>query len=183
MWRPSSSGRVTCLSAGETLWSSLCECFLTISQQSSGLVEHGSVRRDRAHAVCTATRLMAAFHEMCRPSSPDRITCLSETLWSSLCECFLTISQQWSGLVEHGSVLWDRAHAVCTATRLVAACHEMWRPSSSGRVYLSVRDTVELSLRVFSDHISAVERSFRARIGASGPCTCCLHSYKASGRL
>ena len=48
---------------------------------------------------------------------------------------------------------------------------------------LSVRVSVELSLRVFSDHISAVERSFRARIGASGPCTCCLHSYKASGKL
>ena len=48
---------------------------------------------------------------------------------------------------------------------------------------LSVRDCVKLSLRVFSDHTSAVERSFRARIGVSGPCTCCMHSYKASGRL
>ena len=47
---------------------------------------------------------------------------------------------------------------------------------------LSVRDTVELSLRVFSDYRSTA-RSFRARIGASGPCTCRLHSYKASGRL
>ena len=55
---------------------------------------------------------------------------------------------------------------------------------------LSVRDTAELSLhwgalswRLFSDHSSAVVLSFRARIRASGPCTCCLHSYKASGKL
>ena len=31
--------------------------FLSISQQSSGLFEHGSMRRDRAHAVCTAARM------------------------------------------------------------------------------------------------------------------------------
>ena len=62
--------------------------------------------------------------------------------------CFLTVSQQWSGLFEHGSVRRDRAHAVCTATRLVAVWDAMWRPSSSGWVtfLLSVRDTVELSL-------------------------------------
>ena len=129
MWRPSSSCRVTCLS--ETLWSSLCECFLTISQQWSGLFEHESVLWAHAHAVCTATRLVAGCDAMWRPSSSCRVTCLSETLWSSLCECFLTISQQWSGLFEHGSVRRDHAHAVCTATRLVAACDAMWRPSSS----------------------------------------------------
>ena len=85
----------------------------------SGLFEHGSVRRDRAHAVCTATRLVAACDAMWRPSSLDRGSCMSETLWSSLCECFLTIARQW--------------------------------------------------------------RCCQARIGASGPCTCYLHSYKASG--
>ena len=42
---------------------------------------------------------------------------------------------------------------------------------------------MELSLRVFSDRISAVERSFRARIGAWESFTCQLLSYKASGRL
>ena len=31
----------------------------------------------------------------------------------------------------------------------------------------------------FSAHTSAVERSFRARIGASGPCTCRLHGYNS----
>ena len=36
---------------------------------------------------------------------------------------------------------------------------------------------------MFSDHTSAIVLSFRARIGASGPRTCRLHSYEASGRL
>ena len=102
----------------------------------------------------------------------------------SLCECFLTISQQWSGLFEHGSVRRDRAHASCIATRLVAGCNAMWLLSSSGQVTcLSGTLGRALSLRVISDHISAVALSFRARIGALGPCTCQLHSYEASGRL
>ena len=37
----------------------LCKCFLAISQQWSGRFRHGSVRRDRARASCTATRLVA----------------------------------------------------------------------------------------------------------------------------
>ena len=49
----------------------------------------------------------------------------------------------------------------------------------------SVRDNGELSLRVFSEHISAAVLSVRARIDVSGLCTCSLHSYsdKARGRL
>ena len=34
-----------------------------------------------------------------------------------------------------------------------------------------------------SDRTSAIVLSSRARIGASGPFTCNLHSYEASGRL
>ena len=49
-------------------------------------------------------------------------------------ECFLTISQRSSGLFEHGSVSRDRAHAVCTAVRLVAGCDAMWRPSGGKNV-------------------------------------------------
>ena len=108
--------------------------FLRIPQQSSGLFEHGSVRRDRARASCTATRLVAGCDAMWRPSPSGRVSCLSEILWSSIFECFLTIFQQASGLFEHGSVRRDRAHAVCIATRLAAVCDAMWRPSPSDRV-------------------------------------------------
>ena len=56
----------------------------------------------------------------------------------ALSECFLTISQQWCGSFdtrfEHSWMCRDRAHAVCIATRLVAGCDAMWRPSSSGLV-------------------------------------------------
>ena len=73
-----------------SLWSSLCECCLSLAQQWCCLFEHGSGRRDRAHAVCIATRLVAGSDAIWRPSSSSRVSCLrlSETLWSSLCKCF-----------------------------------------------------------------------------------------------
>ena len=54
----------------------------------------------------------------------------------------------------------------------------MWQHRRTGS--LSVRDTVE-ALCKCSDQSSAVERSFLARLGASGPRIGRLHSYKASG--
>ena len=84
---------------------------------------------DRAHASCTATRPGARCDSMWRPSSLGQV---SETLWSSLWECFLSIAQPWRGPFEHGSVCRDRAHAVCTAARPVAGCDAMWRVGATG---------------------------------------------------
>ena len=71
-------------SVRDTGASSLCECFLTISKQWSGFSEHGSVRRDRAYVVCIATRLVAGCNASWLLSSSGLVTCLSETLASSL---------------------------------------------------------------------------------------------------
>ena len=93
----------------------LCKCFLTISQQSSGLFEHGLVRRDRARASYTATRLVAGRGHL--------LICGHGHLFDgdtveSLHECFQSIFQQWCCLFEHGSVRQDQAHAVGIATRV-----------------------------------------------------------------
>ena len=71
---------------------------------------------------------------------------------------------EWSndGHFEHGSVSTDRCVGTVhmpIARRLVASCY--------AKGSLAVGDTVEHSLQVFFDHISAVELSFRARIGAT----------------
>ena len=48
---------------------------------------------------------------------------------------------------------------------------------------ISDRDAVDASLRVISGDISAMERSFRAWIGASEPCSCRLSGHDARGWL
>ena len=158
-----SSGRVTCRS--ETLWR-LFASVLTISQQSRGLFEHGWVRRDRAQAVCTATRLVAGCGAMWQPSPSSGIR---------------------PGLLSVGDIVEghslpdlsrDRAHAVCIAARLVANLQA--GPPASQRHCGG-------SQRVFSYCIKGVvllfRLQFRALIGASGSYTCHLHNYEASGRL
>ena len=117
-----------------------------------------------------------------------RVSChgLSETMGSSLCECFLSISQQRSILFEHGSVRRDHAHAVCIATRLVAGCegcHVATRIFRQG--LMSVGEIVVAFCECFLTiaQFGASRRRDWPRVGAMGPCICHLLSYKASGRL
>ena len=116
---------------------------------------------------------------MWRPSSSGRVTCLSETLWSSLCDLISAVERSFRARIGESGPCTCRQHGYKASGTL--GCNVATLIFRAG--HLPVRDTVELSLLVFPEHISAVERSFRAQIGLLGPCTCCLHSYKASGSL
>ena len=72
----------------------------------------------------------------------------------------------------------DRTRDVCLATMEA----EGGRTDRLTLFLRRVSSLVKILLRVFSEDISAMERSLRARSGASGPHTCRLSGDDASGR-